>query len=70
MWNSNGSFSNLSKFALCLALSKAISTGKSNNIVKSGAEEDPKRIKIVDSSLNFQEVKDQVVYIVTQFLNE
>ena len=40
------------------------------NIYKSRAEEDPKRIKIVDSSVNFQEVKDQVVYIVTQFLNE
>ena len=29
-----------------------------------------KRIKIVDSSVSFQEVKDQVVYIVSQFLNE
>ena len=40
------------------------------NIYKSRAEEDPKRIKIVDSSVNFQEVKEQVIYIVTQFLNE
>jgi len=32
--------------------------------------EDPKRIKIIDSSVSFQEVKDQVVYIVSQFLNE
>jgi len=29
-----------------------------------------KRIKIVDSSVSFQEVTDQVVYIVSQFLNE
>ena len=40
------------------------------NIYKARAEEDSKRIKIVDSSVSFQEVKDQVVYIVTQFLNE
>ena len=40
------------------------------NIYKSRAEEDPKRIKIVDSSVNFQEVKDQVVNIISQFLNE
>ena len=40
------------------------------NIYKYRAEEDPKRIKIVDSSVNFQAVKDQVVDIVTQFLNE
>ena len=40
------------------------------NVYKSRAEEDPKRIKIVDSSLSFQEVKDQVVNIVSQFLNE
>ena len=40
------------------------------NIYKSRAMEDPKRIKIVDSSVSFQEVKDQVVCIVSQFLNE
>ena len=40
------------------------------NVYKSKAMEDPKRIKIVDSSLGFQEVKDQVVCIVSQFLNE
>ena len=40
------------------------------NEYKSRAMEDPKRIKIVDSSLSFQEVKDQVEYIITQFLNE
>ena len=40
------------------------------NVYKSRAVEDPKRIKIVDSSLSFQEVKDQVVNIVSQFLNE
>ena len=40
------------------------------NVYKSRAVEDPKRIKIVDSSLSFQEVTDQVVYIVSQFLNE
>ena len=40
------------------------------NIYKSRAEEDSKRIKIVDSSVSFQEVKDQVVYIISQFLNE
>ena len=40
------------------------------NTYKSRAEEDPKRIKIVDSSLSFQEVKDQVEYIIYQFLND
>tara|TARA_B100000989_G_scaffold275000_1_gene234198 strand:- start:82 stop:699 length:618 start_codon:yes stop_codon:yes gene_type:complete len=40
------------------------------NIYKSRAEEDSKRIKIVDSSVSFQEVKDQVVNIISQFLNE
>ena len=40
------------------------------NIYKSRAVEDPKRIKIIDSSVSFQEVKDQVVSIVSQFLNE
>ena len=40
------------------------------NIYKSRAEEDLKRIKIVDSSVSFQEVKDQVVYIISKFLNE
>ena len=40
------------------------------NVYKSRAVEDPKRIKIVDSSVSFQEVKDQVIYIVSQFLNE
>ena len=40
------------------------------NVYKSRAVEDPKRIKIVDSSVSFQEVTDQVVYIVSQFLNE
>ena len=40
------------------------------NVYKSKAMEDPKRIKIVDSSVSFQEVKDQVVCIVSQFLNE
>ena len=40
------------------------------NIYKSRAEEDSKRIKIVDSSVSFQEVKDQVAYIISQFLNE
>lgn len=40
------------------------------NVYKSRAMEDPKRIKIVDSSVSFQEVKDQVVCIVSQFLNE
>ena len=40
------------------------------NVYKSRAMEDPKRIKIVDSSMSFQEVKDQVVCIVSQFLNE
>ena len=40
------------------------------NVYKSRAAEDPKRMKIVDSSVSFQEVKDQVVYIVSQFLNE
>ena len=40
------------------------------NVYKSRAVEDPKRIKIVDSSVSFQEVKDQVVCIVSQFLNE
>ena len=39
-------------------------------VYKSRAVEDPKRIKIIDSSVSFQEVKDQVVYIVSQFLNE
>ena len=40
------------------------------NVYKSRAMEDPKRIKIVDSSVSFQEVKDQVMCIVSQFLNE
>ena len=40
------------------------------NIYKSRAEEDSNRIKIVDSSVSFKEVKDQVVYIISQFLNE
>ena len=40
------------------------------NEYKSRAMEEPKRIKIVDSSVSFQEVKDQVVCIVSQFLNE
>ena len=40
------------------------------NVYKSRAVEDPKRIKIIDSSVSFQEVKDQVIYIVSQFLNE
>ena len=40
------------------------------NVYKSRAMQDPKRIKIVDSSVSFQEVKDQVVCIVSQFLNE
>ena len=40
------------------------------NVYKSRAVEDPKRIKMVDSSVSFQEVTDQVVYIVSQFLNE
>ena len=40
------------------------------NVYKSRAMQDPKRIKIVDSSVGFQEVKDQVVCIVSQFLNE
>ena len=40
------------------------------NVYKSRAVDDPKRIKIVDSSVSFQEVTDQVVYIVSQFLNE
>ena len=40
------------------------------NVYKSRAMQDPKRIKIVDSSVSFQEVKDQVVSIVSQFLNE
>ena len=40
------------------------------NVYKSRAVEDPERIKIVDSSVSFQEVKDQVVCIVSQFLNE
>ena len=40
------------------------------NVYKSRAMEEPKRIKIVDSSVSFQEVKDQVVCIVSQFLNE
>ena len=40
------------------------------NIYISRAKEDSKRIKIVDSSLSFQEVKDQVVLIISQFLNE
>ena len=39
------------------------------NVYKSRAVADPKRIKIVDSSVNFQKVKDQVVYIISQFLN-
>ncbi len=40
------------------------------NVYKSRAVEDSKRIKIVDSSVSFQKVTDQVVYIVSQFLNE
>ena len=40
------------------------------NIYKSRAEEDSKRIKMVDSSVSLQEVKDQVVYIISQFLDE
>ena len=32
------------------------------NVYKSRAVEDPKRIKIIDSSVSFQEVKEQVVY--------
>ncbi len=40
------------------------------NTYKSRAKEDSKRIKKVDSSVSFQEVKDQVVYIISQFLNE
>ena len=40
------------------------------NIYKSRAEEDSNRIKIVDSSVSFKEVKAQVVYIISQFLNE
>ena len=40
------------------------------NVYKSRAVEDPKRIKIIDSSVSFQEVKDQVVCIVSEFLNE
>ena len=43
---------------------------RSRNVYKSRAMEDPKRIKIVDSSVSFPEVKDQVVCIVSQFLNE
>ena len=40
------------------------------NIYKSRAEEDSNRIKIVDSSVSFKEVKAQVVYIISQFLDE
>ena len=40
------------------------------NIYKSRAEEDSNRIKIVDSSVSFKEVKAQVVDIISQFLNE
>ena len=40
------------------------------NIYKSRAEEDSNRIKIVDSSVSFEEVKAQVEYIISQFLNE
>ena len=40
------------------------------NIYKSRAKEDSNRIKIVDSSVSFKEVKAQVVYIISQFLNE
>ena len=40
------------------------------NTYRFRAEEDSKRIKIVDSSVSFQEVKDQVTYIISQFLNE
>ena len=40
------------------------------NIYKSRAEEDSNRIKIVDSSVSFKEVKAQVEYIISQFLNE
>ena len=40
------------------------------NTYKSRAEEDSNRIKIVDSSVSFKEVKAQVVYIISQFLNE
>ncbi len=40
------------------------------NTYRFRAGEDSKRIKIVDSSVGFQEVKDQVVNIISQFLNE
>ena len=40
------------------------------NIYKSRAEEDSNRIKIVDSSVSFKEVKAQVVDIISQFLDE
>ena len=40
------------------------------NIYKSRAEEDSNRIKIVDSSVSFKEVKALVVYIISQFLDE
>ena len=40
------------------------------NTYKSRAEEDSNRIKIVDSSVSFKEVKAQVVDIISQFLNE
>ena len=40
------------------------------NTYRFRAGEDSKRIKIVDSSVGFQEVKDQVVDIISQFLNE
>ena len=40
------------------------------NIYKSRAEEDSNRIKTVDSSVSFEEVKAQVEYIISQFLNE
>ena len=40
------------------------------NTYRFRAGEDSKRIKIVDSSVGFQEVKDQVVDIISQFLKE
>ena len=40
------------------------------NTYRLRAEEDSKRIKIVDSSVSFKEVKAQVEYIISQFLNE
>ena len=40
------------------------------NTYRFRAGEDSKRIKIVDSSVSFKEVKAQVEYIISQFLNE